>query len=162
LNTGFKTKSEEMQWRRSKVLELKSQGLDQREIAQILQVTPATITFDLQYLRNEAKESIKDYTTKQLPLQYKTPIVATQNAIREFWSISQKAHDNKEKMQALEHYLECHRGVCRMLKEGGEKLETLCDVEEDDGHNYKDGDMVMPKPGESFSPYIYHSPGNGE
>ena len=111
MNTGFKTKSEEMQWHRSKVLDLKSQGLDQREIAQILQVTPATITFDLQYLRNEAKESIKDYTTKQLPLQYKTTIVATQNAIREFWSISQKAHDNKEKMQALEHYLECHRGL---------------------------------------------------
>ena len=83
MNTGFKTKSEEMQWRRSKVLELKSQGLDQREIAQILQVTPATITFDLQYLRNEAKESIKDYTTKQLPLQYKTPIVATSHISRD-------------------------------------------------------------------------------
>lgn len=59
----------------------------------------------------------------------KTAIVATQNAIREFWNISQKAQDNKEKMQALEHYLDCHKGLCIMLKEGGEKLETLTMLE---------------------------------
>jgi hypothetical protein len=81
LNSGFKTKSEEIQWRRAKILELKSQGLDQREIAQILQVSPTTITFDLQYLRKEARETIREYTTEQLPLQLKTSIVAVQNTI---------------------------------------------------------------------------------
>lgn len=29
------------------------------------------------------------------------------------------------KCRALEHYLDCHKGLCIMLKEGGEKLETL-------------------------------------
>ena len=71
MNSGFKTKSEEIEWRRAKILELKSQGLEQRERAQILHVSPATITFDLQYLRDEARENVRDYTTKQFPLSSK-------------------------------------------------------------------------------------------
>ena len=64
MNSGFKTKSEEIEWRRAKILELKPQGLDQREISQILHVSPATITFDLQHLSKEARETIREYTTE--------------------------------------------------------------------------------------------------
>ena len=119
MNSGFKTKSEEIQWRRAKILELKSQGLDQREMAQVLQVSPTTITFDLQYLRKEARKTIREYTTEQLPLQLKTFMVATQNAIKQYWDISQKAQDNKEKIQALEHYLDSHIQLWTLLY-GGE------------------------------------------
>ena len=101
MNSDFKTKSEEIQWRRAKILELKSQGLDQREMAQVLHVSPTTITFDLQHLRKEAREIIREYTTEQLPLQLKTSIVATQNAIKQYWEISQQAQDNKEKYKPL-------------------------------------------------------------
>jgi hypothetical protein len=104
LNSGFKTKSEEIEWRRAKILELKSQGLDQREISQILHVSPTTITFDLQYLRKEARKTIREYTTEQLPLQLRIFMVANQNAIKQYWDISQKAQDNKEKIQAIPNY----------------------------------------------------------
>jgi predicted transcriptional regulator len=119
LNPGFKTKSEEIQWRRAKILELKSQGLDQRDIAQVLHVSPTTITFDLQYLHKEARETIREYTTEQLPLQLRVFMVANQNAIKQYWDISQKAQDNKEKIQALEHYLDCHTRLWTLLY-GGE------------------------------------------
>ena len=79
MNSGFKTKSEEIEWRRAKILELKSQGLDQREMAQVLHVSPATITFDLQHLSKEARETIREYTTEQLPLQLRTFMAATRN-----------------------------------------------------------------------------------
>ena len=123
MNSGFKTKSEKIEWRRAKILELKSQGLEQREMAQILHVSPATIPFDLQYLRDEARENVRDYTTKQFPLQFKVSLVAIQNAMRQFWNISQNAQDNKEKMQALEHYRQCHIDMMAMLKDGGYVLE---------------------------------------
>jgi len=115
LNSGFKTKSEEIEWRRAKILELKSQGLDQRDIAQVLHVSPTTITFDLQYLRKEARKTIREYTTEQLPLQLRIFMVANQNAIKQYWDISQKAQDNKEKIQALEHYLDCHQLLWTLL-----------------------------------------------
>ena len=69
LRTGFRSKQEELEWCRSKIIELKSQGLDQRKIANILQVTPAVVSYDVQCMRNEAKENIRDYTTRRLPLQ---------------------------------------------------------------------------------------------
>jgi hypothetical protein len=117
LNSGFKTKSEKIEWRRAKILELKSQGQEQREMAQILHVFPATIPFDLQYLRDEARENVRDYTTEQFPLQFKVSLVAIQNAMRQFWNISQYAQDNEEKMQALEHYSQCHIDMMAMLKD---------------------------------------------
>jgi hypothetical protein len=122
LNSGFnqvrKDRMAESQDFRAEVA-----GLEQREMAQILHVSPATITFDLQYLRDEARENVRDYTTKQFPLQFKVSLVAIQNAMRQFWNISQNAQDNKEKMQALEHYRQCHIDMMAMLKDGGYVLE---------------------------------------
>ncbi|MFL6457779.1 MAG: hypothetical protein ACJ71G_12560, partial [Nitrososphaeraceae archaeon] len=59
-----KTKAEQLQWRRSKVIELRSRGLNQIEIARELQVSEASISSDIAYLRSQAKESIKEYTTE--------------------------------------------------------------------------------------------------
>jgi hypothetical protein len=42
-------------------------------------------------------------------------MVANQNAIKQYWDISQKAQDNKEKIQALEHYLDCHHQLWTLL-----------------------------------------------
>jgi hypothetical protein len=46
-------------------------------------------------------------------------MVANQNAIKQYWDISQKAQDNKEKIQALEHYLDCHQLRWTLLYEEG-------------------------------------------
>ena len=46
-------------------------------------------------------------------------MVANQNAIKQSWDISQKAQDNKEKIQALEHNLDCHKQLWTLLY-GGE------------------------------------------
>jgi transposase len=67
LKSGFRSKAEENEWRRSKIIELKSQGLVQREIANALQVSPALISYKVQCMRNEAKENVRDYTTRELP-----------------------------------------------------------------------------------------------
>jgi hypothetical protein len=103
-------------------LELKSQGLDQRQISQALQVSPTTITFDLQYLRKEARETVREYTTEQLPLQLMTFMVAVQNAIKQYWDMSQNTKDNKEKIQALEHYLDCHKVLWTLLYGGEDSM----------------------------------------
>jgi methyl coenzyme M reductase subunit D len=70
------TKIEQLEWRRSKVVELRARGLSQTEIALELRVSKASISLDMQYLRSQAKESIKEYATEYLPEQYKVCLSA--------------------------------------------------------------------------------------
>jgi hypothetical protein len=95
------TKSEQLEWCRSKIIEMKSRGLSQVEIARELQVSKTAITQDVQYLRNQAKESIKEYVTEHLPEQYQICLTALDTIIRRAFEISESSHDNCEKLQAM-------------------------------------------------------------
>ena len=57
------TKSDQWEWRRSMVVELGARGMTHQEIALELQVSRTSITSDIQYLRNQAKETTKEYVT---------------------------------------------------------------------------------------------------
>jgi orotate phosphoribosyltransferase-like protein len=61
-----KEKSDQLEWRRSKVVEMRARGMTDGEIAQELQVSRTSITSDIAYLRNRAKESIKEYIYRTL------------------------------------------------------------------------------------------------
>jgi predicted transcriptional regulator len=59
-----------IEWRRSKVQELSSQGYSQSEISRMLQISQPTINRDLTYLRQQAKDNIKKYIDERLPEEY--------------------------------------------------------------------------------------------
>jgi predicted transcriptional regulator len=162
------TTEKQLHWRRSKVLELLAEGYSQVEIANTLQVTEPTISKDMAYLRQQSKDTIKQYTIKQLPLQFRVTIRSLQKAAQQYWNISQNAHDNEEKMQALECYIHCHERLCRCLWEGGNKLErymidndsiVISDNDNiDKNHSHRlphPGDMITPP---HSSPWIYQGP----
>ena len=60
----------------------------------------------MQYLRNEAKEAIKEYVTEHLPEQYQVCLVALDEIIKRAFDILEDSHDNKEKLQAMELFKE--------------------------------------------------------
>ncbi|MFL6342532.1 MAG: HTH domain-containing protein, partial [Nitrososphaeraceae archaeon] len=51
----MRTKSDKLECRRSKVIEMIARGLSYQEIARELQVSKASIVSDVQYLREQAK-----------------------------------------------------------------------------------------------------------
>ena len=62
------TKSDQLEWRRSKVTELRVRGMAHQEIAHELQVSRTSITSDIQYLRSQGmSERIRYYTQTRLP-----------------------------------------------------------------------------------------------
>jgi hypothetical protein len=63
-------KKEHIAWRRSRVLELSSQGRTEREIANILRVGAATVGRDLSYLHKQARTNLKSHVQECLPDQY--------------------------------------------------------------------------------------------
>ncbi|MFL6470439.1 MAG: hypothetical protein ACJ71H_06280 [Nitrososphaeraceae archaeon] len=62
------TKDEQIEWRRSKVVEMRARGLSQIEIAHELQVSKQSISSDVQYLRNQAK--VKSQSTYLSNIRY--------------------------------------------------------------------------------------------
>jgi hypothetical protein len=97
-----------LEWRRSKVLELTSQGHNQSEISRILQISQPTVNRDITYLRQQAKSNIKKYIDQRLPEEYGKSLVGLTAILREAWNTSQQAEDRREKIQALSLAKECY------------------------------------------------------
>jgi hypothetical protein len=102
------TKSDQLEWRRSKVVEMRARGMTHGEIARELQVSRTSITSDLQYLRNQAKESIKEYVTEHLPEQYQICLTALDTILKHAFEILETSPDNREKLQAMELFKDTH------------------------------------------------------
>ena len=97
-----------IEWRRSKVLELASQGYNQSEISKILQISQPTINRDITYLRQQAKTNIKKYIDERLPEEYEKCLVGLTAITKEAWNTSQQTEDKREKIQALSLAKECY------------------------------------------------------
>jgi predicted transcriptional regulator len=108
LKIEHKQERDRIDWRRSKVQELSSQGHSQREIAQILHISNGTVNRNLSYLRQQAKSNIRRYIDERLPEEYEKCLVGLTVILREAWSTSQQAEDRREKIQALSLAKDCY------------------------------------------------------
>jgi DNA-binding transcriptional regulator LsrR (DeoR family) len=90
-----------LEWRRSKVQELASQGYNQSEISRILQISQPTINRDIAYLRQQAKENIKRYIDERLLEEYEKCLVGLTSILKEAWTTSQQTEDRREKIQSI-------------------------------------------------------------
>src|SRR3954462_13617365 len=97
-----------LEWRRSKVLELASQGYNQSEISRILQISQPTVNRDLSYLKQQAKSNIRRYIDERLPEEYEKCLVGLTAILREAWNTLQHTEDRREKIQALSLAKECY------------------------------------------------------
>jgi predicted transcriptional regulator len=97
-----------LEWRRSKVQELSSQGYNQSEISRILQISQPTINRDLSYLRQQAKDNIKRYIDERLPEEYEKCLVGLTAITREAWNTAHNTEDRREKIQALSLAKDCY------------------------------------------------------
>jgi hypothetical protein len=57
----------QVEWCRTKVLELLGKDNSQSEIAKVLQVDLSTISQDISYVRQQSKENIRKYIDERLP-----------------------------------------------------------------------------------------------
>jgi hypothetical protein len=97
-----------VEWQRSKVQELASQGYNQSEISRMLQISQLTINRDITYLRQQAKHNIKRYIDERLPEEYEKCLVGLNAITKEAWSTAQQTEDKREKIQALSLAKECY------------------------------------------------------
>jgi hypothetical protein len=101
-------KSDQLEWRRGKVIELRARGLSYAEIASELQVPKTAVAEDMLYLRKRAKESIREYVTEYLPEQYQISLRALDTILKHAYEILQTSHDNREKLLAMQLFKDTH------------------------------------------------------
>jgi hypothetical protein len=63
---------------------------------------------DVQYLRKQAKESIREYVTEHLPEQYQVCLSALDTILKHAFEILETSEDNREKLQAMELFKDTH------------------------------------------------------
>jgi ECF sigma factor len=91
----------ELEWRRSKVLELNSQGYSQPETAKILQVSLGTVNRDLSIIRQQARKNMQEHLTKRLPDEYNRCLTGLNQVLKTCWYIVNKpGTDDRTKLQA--------------------------------------------------------------
>jgi transposase len=105
----------QVEWRRTKVLELLSKGDSQSEIAKVLQVDLSTISKDVYHLRQQAKSNIKQYIDERLPEEYEKCLVGLNAITREAWNTATSTEDKREKIQALSLAKECYSMKLELL-----------------------------------------------
>ena len=109
------TKADQLEWRRSEVLELLSKGNSQSEIAKTLQVDLSIISRDVYFLRQQAKDNIKRYIDERLPEEYEKCLVELNAITKEAWNAAQNTEDKREKIQALSLAKECYSMKLELL-----------------------------------------------
>jgi predicted transcriptional regulator len=154
-----------LEWRRSKVQELASQGYNQSEISMILQISQPTINRDIAYLRQQSKDNIKKYIDERLLEEYEKCLVGLNAITKEVWNTAANTEDKREKIQALSLAKECYsmkldlltnatvvddaiRFVSQKSKDN-DKLKSFSNSNEDDkeelnepGYNEEDEDQL--------------------
>ena len=109
----------QLQWRRSKVLELDSQGYSQMEIAAKLQVSDSTISRDMDHLRQQAQDNLQKHIHEVLPEQYQRCMVGMQHNLKETLEIAQSASDPKTKLQARAIVNDCYKIIMDLCTNAG-------------------------------------------
>jgi transposase len=91
----------QVEWRRTKVLELLSKGDSQSDIAKTLQVDLSIISRDVYFLRQQTKDNIKKYIDERLPEEYEKCLVGLNAITKEVWNTAQITEDKRERIQAF-------------------------------------------------------------
>jgi hypothetical protein len=92
-----------------------SQGNNQAEIARTLHVGESTVSRDLLYLQNQARENIRKYIDERLPCEYEKCLVGLTSILKEAWITAAKTEDKREKLQALSLAKECYSMKLELL-----------------------------------------------
>jgi transcriptional regulator len=112
-------RSQQIEWRRSKVLELNSQGYSQPETAKILQVSLGTVNRDLSIVRRQARDNLRTHITQRLPDEYNRCLTGLNQVLKTCWSIVNKQYtDDRTKLHATAIIKDCYNYIMELSSNG--------------------------------------------
>jgi DNA-binding transcriptional MerR regulator len=117
----LKSTVQQIEWRRSKVLELRNEGFNQSEISDMLKIHKSTINRDLKYLSERARKNVETHLHEKLPEEYQLCMTGLNEVLKKSWEIansSSSAVDEKTKLQALSLVNDCYKYKMDLVTNG--------------------------------------------
>jgi len=107
---------EQIDWRRSRVLELDSQGYSQHEIVTKLKIAKGIVNSDLAYLRKQAQQNIQKHIHEVVPEEYQKYMTGLRRNLKHILEIGEAALDPKIKLEARRIANDCYRYIMDLYK----------------------------------------------
>jgi transcriptional regulator of heat shock response len=118
-------RQQQLDWRRMQVLELASQGYNQREISLKLQVDPAAVNRDMMFLRQKAQDNLQHHIHETVPEEYQKCMAGMKSNLKETLEIANSVTDPRIKLQARAIVNDCYKFILDMSTNAGVVSDAL-------------------------------------
>ncbi len=111
-------RQQELDWRRSQVLQYSSQGYSIREIAQKLQIDKSSVNRDIQFLKQQAQNNLQHHIHEVVPMEYERCMVGMKGNLKHVLEIAEATADPKTKLQARAIANDCYKHIMDLTTNG--------------------------------------------
>jgi DNA-binding CsgD family transcriptional regulator len=113
-----RVKQQELERRRSQVLQYSSQGYSIREIAQKLQITKSSIDRDIQVLKHQARNHLQNHIHEVVPMEFERCMLGMKLSLKQILEIAESAADPKTKLQAHAIAIDIYKNIMDLTTNG--------------------------------------------
>jgi DNA-binding MarR family transcriptional regulator len=130
--TSQKTKKQhQLEWRRHRVLALLAEDYSQNEIASILQVSPASISKDVAYLKDQSRLLLRNHLKQTFPLEYQYALVNLKSIRRQAREMLKKPDiDDRVKIRLFIVIKDITESIMNLVSKGNEIDDVVTLMEE--------------------------------
>src|SRR5687768_12683190 len=100
-----------IEWRRNKVLHRLTMGWSQADIAGELKLHPSTISLDVQYLKEQAKEELQTHISDRLPFVYNRAVTGINTVLKRVSQLLDEATEPRTKIECMKLQMELWKSV---------------------------------------------------
>jgi DNA-binding transcriptional regulator LsrR (DeoR family) len=111
-------RQQELDWRRSQVLQYSSEGYSMREIAQKLQIDKSSVNRDIQFLKQQAQNNLQHHIHEVNPMELERCMVGMKGNLKHVLEIAETATDPKVKLQARAIANDCYKYIMDLTTNG--------------------------------------------
>jgi hypothetical protein len=134
-SNGNNKKGKMVDWRRNKVQQLLVRGYSQWDVAEELQIDQSTVSRDVHYLRQYAKENLQKHIQQKLPEEYQRCLTGMNQVLKLSWQIANNSRrdgqdhndnnnnilttgDDRTRLQALSLINDCYKYIMDLTTNG--------------------------------------------
>jgi hypothetical protein len=124
-------KQHQLHWRRHRILSLLAENYSQNEIAFILQVSPASISKDVAYLKDQSRLLLRNHLKQTFPLEYQQALINLKSIRRQAREMLEKPDiDDRVKTRLFIVIKDINESIMKLVSQGDAIDDTITFMKE--------------------------------